>query len=60
MNSISLQTSGRSALFFAADNGHDVAVAILLAYGADPHQTDLVLTITLIPLSILWFTCTYV
>ena len=35
--------SGRSALFFAAENGHDTATAILLAYGADPRQEDAVL-----------------
>ena len=39
---IHLQESGRSALFFAAEEGQDVAVSILLAYGADPHLTDVV------------------
>ena len=54
---IPLQTSGRSALFFAAENGHDVAVTILLAYGADPHQTDLVLTMTLVHAFISQYEC---
>ena len=36
------QSTGRTALFFAAENGHDAAAAILLAHGADPHQKDLV------------------
>lgn len=42
-----LQTTGRTALFFAAENGHDAAVSILLAYGADPNQKDVVNFITL-------------
>ena len=31
-------------MFFAAENDHEIAVAILLAYGADPSQTDSVTT----------------
>ena len=38
-----LQATGRTALFFAAENRQDVAISILLAYGADPHLKDLVL-----------------
>lgn len=34
--------SGRSAVFFAAENGYDTATAILLAFGADPNQKDTV------------------
>ena len=29
-------------MFFAAENGHDVATSILVAYGADPDQQDVV------------------
>lgn len=37
------QATGRSALFYAAENGQDAAITILLAYGADPHLKDKVL-----------------
>ena len=34
--------TGRTAVFFAAENGHDAAAHILVAYGADPNQQDVV------------------
>ena len=36
------QVRGKTSLYFAAENGHDVATSILVAYGADPHQKDMV------------------
>ena len=29
-------------MFFAAENGHDIATSILVAYGADTDQKDVV------------------
>ena len=33
-------------MFFAAENGHDAATSILVAYGADPNQQDVVKSVT--------------
>ena len=38
--------TGRTAVFFAAENGHDAAAHILVAYGADPNQQDVVNFVT--------------
>ena len=40
------QARGKTSLFFAAENGHDVATSILVAYGADPNQQDVVKSVT--------------
>ena len=39
---MAMQATGRTALFFAAENGHDAATSILVAHGADPNQQDVV------------------
>ena len=39
---MAMQATGQTALFFAAENGHDAATSILVAHGADLNQQDVV------------------
>ena len=50
---MAMQATGRTALFFAAENGHNAATSILVAHGADPNQQDVVKSVARADLEIL-------